>query len=193
MILAIDTSSAMSAVALIDPSGHVEGEELAPSGPGFDLPARYRALARGAVLTRVAVAVGPGSFTGTRAGVSFALGLAMGMKIPIVPLGSLLIQAARSDAALTAVADAGRGRVYHLAPGGTAGLAEPADVPRGWPLAGWLRPETRAAVVTAGLMVVPEEELRSFGAAVPRVLQTANEVAYGSLKIDYMQTFSARP
>ncbi len=193
MILAIDTSSAMSAVALIDPSGRVEGEELAPSGPGFDLPARFRALARGAVLTRVAIAVGPGSFTGTRAGVSFALGLAMGMKIPIVPLGSLVVQAARSDAALTAVADAGRGRVYHLAPSGTAGLAEPADVPSEWPLAGWLRPETRGALVAAGHLVVPDEELRSFGAAVPRVLQTAKEVAYGSLKIDYMQTFSARP
>lgn len=193
MILAIDTSSALSAVALIDSAGHVESEELAPSGPRFDLPSRYRALAGAANLARIAVAVGPGSFTGTRAGVSFALGLAMGMKIPIVPLGSLVIQAARSAGPVTAVADAGRGRVYHLAPGGSAGLAEPAEVPRGWPLAGWLRPETRDALVVAGHVVVPDKELISFGAAVPRVLQTANEVAYGSLKIDYMQTFSARP
>ncbi|MGA8921655.1 MAG: tRNA (adenosine(37)-N6)-threonylcarbamoyltransferase complex dimerization subunit type 1 TsaB, partial [Candidatus Dormiibacterota bacterium] len=111
MILVIDTSSAASAIALLDDSGAVVREELHESGRSFDLPGRYRALAAAKPISKVAVATGPGSFTGLRAGVSFGLGLAIGLGVPIVPLPTLLIQAARSDHALVAVAEAGRGRV----------------------------------------------------------------------------------
>ena len=86
MIFVIDTSSALSAVALLEPSGRTVYEDVADSGPTFDLPSRYRALEDGPAVTRVAVATGPGSFTGLRVGVSFGLGLAIGLRIPIVPL-----------------------------------------------------------------------------------------------------------
>jgi tRNA threonylcarbamoyladenosine biosynthesis protein TsaB len=190
VILVIDTSSALSALAVIDPSGAVTHEELHASGPSFDLPARYRALAAGAQVTKVAVATGPGSFTGLRVGVSFGLGLAIGLRIPIVPLATLHIQAARSDEPVLAVAEAGRGRVYFLKPGTVAGVGEPAELPEDLPVAGWLRPATQAALEAAGLRFKAESELRSFGAAAARVLESAREVAYGSVKLEYMQSFS---
>jgi len=192
LILVIDTSSARSALGLIEADGRVVHEELDQSGPGFDLPARYRRIAPGRSISRVAVATGPGSFTGLRVGVSFGLGVAIGLKIPIVPLPTLGIQAARSDRPVLAVAEAGRGRLYHLAPGGRAGLADPADLPHDWAVVGWVRPQTQAALQTAGLRMELESELSTFGLAAARLLETAREVAYGSLEIEYMQTFSAR-
>jgi tRNA threonylcarbamoyladenosine biosynthesis protein TsaB len=192
MIFVIDTSSAMSAVALLEPSGRTVYEDVAESGPTFDLPSRYRALGDGPALTRVAVATGPGSFTGLRVGVSFGLGLAIGLQIPIVPLSTLAVQAARSQGPALAVSEAGRGRVYHLAPGGVAGLAEPADLPRDWPAVGWLRASTREALEAAGVRMKADVELRGFGAAAAILIESAREVAYGSLKLEYMQSFSAR-
>jgi len=192
LIFVIDTSSAMSAVALLDPTGRVVYEDVADSGPSFDLPSRYRALEDGPALTRVAVATGPGSFTGLRVGVSFALGLAIGLRIPIVPLPTLALQAARSDTPVLAMSEAGRGRVYHLAPGGVAGLAEPGELPREWRAVGWLRASTRAAVEGTGVPFKPEQELRGFGEAAASLVESAREVAYGSLKVEYMQSFSAR-
>ena len=192
MIVAIDTSSARSALALIDVEGKVIREELDASGPAFDLPARYRRLAGAASITKVAVATGPGSFTGLRQGVSFGLGLAMGLNVPIVPLRTLEIQAARVHAPVLAVAEAGRGRVYHLAPGSEPGLSEPHELPRDWPVAGWLRPTTQQELEAVGLVMKAESELRTFGAAAARLLETAPEVAYGSLKLEYMQSFFAR-
>jgi tRNA threonylcarbamoyl adenosine modification protein YeaZ len=191
VILVIDTSSALSALALVDPSGAVIREVLHASGPSFDLPARYRALADDARPTKVAVATGPGSFTGLRVGVSFGLGLAIGLGIPIVPLATLKIQAARSDERVLAVAEAGRGRVYFAKPGAGAAVGEPAELPKEMAVVGWLRPATQAALEAAGLRFKPESELRSFGAAAARVLESAREVAYGSLKLEYMQSFSA--
>jgi len=192
LILVIDTSSARSALALVDADGQVVSEEVATSGQGFDLPARYRTIVNGRRITRVAVATGPGSFTGLRVGVSFGLGLAMGFQVPIVPLPTLVIQAARSDAPVLAVAEAGRGRVYHLAPGAKVGLAEPEDLPRDWPVAGWLRSKTEAALEAAGLHLKEEGEMRTLGSAAARLLESAPEVAYGSLRIEYMQSFSVR-
>jgi len=191
VILVIDSSSARSAVALIRPDGTVIAEEVHDSGPSFDLPARFRAMADAQTLTKVAVATGPGSFTGLRVGVSFGLGLAVGLALPIVALRTLPLQAARSDQPVVAVAEAGRGRVYFLAPGSDPVLAEPAALPRDLPLAGWLQPSTEAALIAAGLHFKPEEELQSFGVAAARVLESAPEVAYGSLRLEYMQVFSS--
>lgn len=189
MIFAVDTSSARSGIALLEDSGEVVREELHPSGRSFELPVRFKALAGQARLTRVSVASGPGSFTGLRVGASFALGLAMGLKIPIVPLATLAIQAARTDAPVLALSEAGRGRVYFLSPEGKTGLAEPPDLPRGNLAAGWLRPATEAALMAAGVRLVPEPELRTFGAAVAELLKSARDVPYGSVKLEYMQSF----
>lgn len=187
MIFVIDTSSARSALALIDLDGTVAAEETHESGRTFDLPAHYREMTTGQTVTRVAVATGPGSFTGLRVGVSFGLGLAMGLGIPVVPLRTLRIQAARVDGPVVAVAEAGRGRVYCQAPGSDMQLAEPSELPHDLPAVGWLRPATEAAVRAAGVRLLPEAELSSFGAAVSRLLESATEVAYGSLRLEYMQ------
>lgn len=192
MIFVVDTSSARSALALVDDAGAVVREELHPSGPGFDLPARFRAVAGDARLTRIAVATGPGSFTGLRVGASFAVGLAMGLKVPIAALPTLAVQAARSEEPVLAVSEAGRGRVYFMAPGGRAGLGEPADLPRDHPAVGWLRPATQAALEAAGVRLAPEPGLRSFGEAAATLLKSAGDLPYGSVKLEYMQSFAAR-
>lgn len=142
-------------------------------------------------LTKVAVATGPGSFTGLRVGVSFGLGLAIGLRIPIIPLPSLDLRAARSDTPVTAVLEAGRGRIYYQLPGGKPALGEPASVPASHPLVGDIAPKTEAALLAAGHRLVAKRELRDFATAAHMVLETAREVAYGSLEIEYMQSFSA--
>ena len=142
-----------------------------------------RRLARTRRITKVAVASGPGSFTGLRAGVSFGLGLAKGLGVPIVPLPTLELQAARSEEPVTAVADAGRGRFYFLIPGGEVALGAPADIPTAYPLVG------RVASI-AGHRFKPEKELRRLVEAAAKMLETAREVPYGSLEIEYMQSFS---
>jgi tRNA A37 threonylcarbamoyladenosine modification protein TsaB len=192
LIIVIDTSSARSALALVRPDGAVVREEIHDSGRTFDLPDRFRTMALDQALTKVAVAVGPGSFTGLRAGVSFGLGLAIGLGIPIVALRTLHLQAARSDEPVVALAEAGRGRVYYLVDGSDPELAEPGDLPHNLPLVGWLRPATEAALLGRGLLFRAESELRSFGDAAALMLESAPEVAYGSLRLEYMQAFSTR-
>jgi len=192
VILVIDTSSAKSAIALLTPSGEVIREELHLSGRTFDLPERFRSLAGDATLSKIAVATGPGSFTGLRVGVSFGLGLAIGLRVPIVPLATLAIQASRSEDDVVAVAEAGRGRVYYAAVGGPPALAEPAGLPSTLAVVGWLRPSTEEAIRAAGLEMRQDSELRSFGRAAWLVLETAPEAPYGSLQIQYMQSFSVR-
>jgi len=192
VILVIDTSSAVAAVALLDASGKVVHEKTHPSGKAFDLVSAFRSIDLESPLTKVAVANGPGSFTGLRVGVSFGLGLAMGLRVPLVLLPTLSLQAARSDRPVTAVAEAGRGRVYFQAPGAAIGLGEPSELPAGWPVVGWLRPSTEQALAAAGRVLLPDAELHSFAEAAGRLLKLAPEVAYGSVKIAYMHSFAAR-
>jgi tRNA A37 threonylcarbamoyladenosine modification protein TsaB len=149
-----------------------------------------KSLVRSENVTKVAVASGPGSFTGLRVGVSFGLGLAIGLQIPIVPLPTLELQAARSRTPCTAVVEAGRGRYYHMLPGQEARLAEPAAIPATYPLAGNVA--DRRSLLAAGHRFVPENELRTFAEAAEILLRTAPEVPYRNLEIEYMQSFSSR-
>ena len=192
MIFVVDTSSAVSALAILDGSGAVREEVFLPARSP-QLIDRMRALVAPHRLTRVAVATGPGSFTGLRVGVSFGLGLAMGLRIPIVPLRTLELQAARSDTPVIAISEAGRGRLYYLAPGGSPALGEPNEIPKTYRLVGFVSAATESALEAAGHLFVPERELGSFGAAAAQLLESARDVPYGSLKLEYMQSFSVRP
>ncbi len=181
MILVIDTSSARSALAIVD-SNRVQVELVAPSGRDFDVAREVqRILPDPSRLGGVLVALGPGSFTGLRQGIAFGVGLAMSRQVPLLGIGSLELAAARSASVALAVIDAGRGRAYYLAPDGTRGVAELADLPGPWPLVGWLKsPHPR---------LLPEAQLRSFGQAALLVKEAARRVGYGTVKADYMQEF----
>lgn len=63
-------------------------------------------------LDRIAVTVGPGSFTGLRVGIAFAKGLAAALDLPTVGVGSLEALAAEADGLVFTVVDARRGQVY---------------------------------------------------------------------------------
>ena len=189
MILVIDTSATMSAWAgLIGDDGR---SHLFQTFRDHRLITSYlKGMVKGKQLTSVAVATGPGSFTGLRVGVSFGLGLAMGLRIPIIPLSSLDLQAARADVPATAVIEAGRGRMYYKVPGAKPLLGGPDDVPASHPLVGNVAPLTETALLATGHHFLPPD-LLSWAKAASRLLESAREVPYGSLKLEYMQTFSA--
>ena len=70
-----------------------------------------------AAIDRLAVTVGPGSFTGIRIGLATARGLALALKRPLIGLSTLEVLAAgvpagERDGPVLAALDAGRGRLY---------------------------------------------------------------------------------
>jgi len=190
MVLVIDTSSARSAVAVL--SGELQPLRAAvrESGRDFDLAREVGALGGSRGLTAIAVARGPGSFTGLRVGAAYAVGLALGLGLPLRPFGSLELQLARSRGPATAVIEAGRGRVYFLAPDGSRGVAEPHELPRDVPAVGWLRPATAAGLAAAGVALQDEAGLSDFGSAAAAVMAGAPEIACDSLTLEYMQSFA---
>lgn len=185
MILVIDTSSSVAVLATIN--GRVSEMFIPSRSP--DLVRALRDAAR-QDLDKVAVATGPGSFTGLRVGVSFALGLAMGRRIPIVPLPTLDLQLARSDMPATGVVDAGRGRYYFQTPGGAPRLGAAAEIPATAGLVGAVA--DRAPLIAAGHHFLPDRELRPFVEAAAKLLEVAREVPYRNLEITYMQSFSPK-
>jgi len=119
-IVAIDTATRMASIALYD-GGRVHSEETWHSKRNHTvelMPSLVRLLDRQGVspqeLTGVAVALGPGSFTGLRIGLSVAKGLALALKVPLVgvpTLDALAYAQASQDLPLYAVLQAGRGRI----------------------------------------------------------------------------------
>ena len=180
MVLVIDTSSVMNAVALVD-AGAPLAERVTKSGRGQEMESVVNAVTAGRRLRdldAVAAALGPGSFTGVRVGVAYALGLAMGLAVPFLALGTLEIQRARAMVPATAVSEAGRGRAFWLAPDSRTGLGEPDELPRRWPFVGWVK--------NPRIEVLPERNLRTFGAAVAELAERAKRVPYDSVKPVYM-------
>jgi tRNA threonylcarbamoyl adenosine modification protein YeaZ len=188
VVLVIDTSSPRSALALISDDG-VATEDVVVDGREHDLPGRVLALVDPRRLTAVAVGLGPGSFTGLRVGVSYGVGLAMGLGIPLVGLSSLELQAGRADQPVTALVEAGRGRLYSQPPGGEPRLSDPVELPRGFPAVGWLRPATTEALEAAGVRLLSEEELKGFARAAAGLLGSAAELGYDTVELKYMQSF----
>jgi tRNA threonylcarbamoyladenosine biosynthesis protein TsaB len=119
ILLAIDTTGPDCSVALrapgqedivlTEPIGRGHAERLAPM---------VQALLSGAGLVprdidRIGVAVGPGSFAGTRVGTAFARGLALAVGASPVGIGNLAVMAHRSrqERPLAVLHDAKRGEV----------------------------------------------------------------------------------
>ena len=119
-ILAIDTATRIASIALYD-GEWVRGEETWHSKRNHTvelMPSLVRLLDRQGVspqeLTGVVVALGPGSFTGLRIGLSVAKGLALALKVPLVgvpTLDALAYSQPDQGLPLYAVVQAGRGRV----------------------------------------------------------------------------------
>jgi hypothetical protein len=185
VILVIDTSSTATGVALVS-AGSVLTETVHDSGRSLDLAAVVQRLVDVARLEAVAVATGPGSFTGLRTGAAYALGLALGRRIPLLALGSLELQRGRARSAATAVVEAGRGRVYYLTGAGDTGLVAAAGLPGGDPAVGWLRTETARALPVP---LLAASELRTFGEAAAAAVGGAEKVAYDRVSLRYMQSF----
>ena len=118
MILALDTSTAIASIALYD--GSVSGEVTWRSGRGHsvELAAQVASLmslrrVEPEDLAAVAVAVGPGSYTGLRVGLAAGKGLCLALGIPMVGVCTLDVLAqAQAESCLPVVAllDAGRQR-----------------------------------------------------------------------------------
>jgi tRNA threonylcarbamoyladenosine biosynthesis protein TsaB len=175
MLLAVDTSTAQVGLALFDGS-RVPGEmiwstlqhhttELAPAVA--DLLTRCGSALED--LAALGIAIGPGSFTSLRVGLSFVKGLALARTLPIIGVPTLDILAAAQPAAnapLVAVLQAGRGRIafgwyQHTSKGWQAegpalsgtvdGLME--EIKRPTLVAGELTSEERARLVQKNILL----------------------------------------
>jgi tRNA threonylcarbamoyl adenosine modification protein YeaZ len=125
MILALETSSSLCAVCILDPvSGRVLGEVSNDIGRGHAerlMDDISHALNQAGIdysdLTAAACGIGPGSFTGIRVGVAAARGFGLALKIPVHGVSSLqaialLAMAQAGGNAILAVQDAGRDELY---------------------------------------------------------------------------------
>lgn len=121
-LLAIDTASEACAAALLDGGRLVVRSARVGRGHAEVLIGQIAAVLaeanlKPAALDRIAVTVGPGSFTGLRVGIAAARGLALATGKPAVGIPTLAVhaEAARAivgDRSILAVIDAGRGEIY---------------------------------------------------------------------------------
>jgi tRNA threonylcarbamoyl adenosine modification protein YeaZ len=123
-LLAIDTAleACSVGVSIADGRAPLTASENIGRGHAERLPGMIRAVLaeaglKAADLDRIAVTIGPGSFTGVRVGIAAARGLALVTACPAVGIGTLAVLAERArslagDRAILAVLDAPRGELY---------------------------------------------------------------------------------
>jgi tRNA threonylcarbamoyladenosine biosynthesis protein TsaB len=126
VIVGLDTATAGTAVAVWAPDGPaVERRDDPPPGARPAHAGKLLVLVEDALaaagagwddVERIAVGVGPGSFTGLRLGIATARGLAQARDLPLVGVSSLAALAVGAGADV-AVIDARRGEVFALAEG----------------------------------------------------------------------------
>ena len=128
LTLAFDTATAVATSALVD-GEEVLGERVSRAQTLLeDVDALLRqAGAHPGDLDRLAVGIGPGSFTGVRIGLAVACGLALSLDLPGAGVSTLAALAAGAPGALPVV-DAKRREVFSLVGGEPRALA-PQELP----------------------------------------------------------------
>jgi len=115
-VLGFDTATAATVVGVLSGDTVVEHRDDPPTGTRPGHATRLLGLVDAALneagigweqIDRVAVGVGPGSFTGLRIGVATARALAQARGLPIAPVSTLRALAAGVPASASASADAG--------------------------------------------------------------------------------------
>ncbi len=120
MIIAIDTATETASVAIAHPEGGIAAELTWRAGRNHTMHVhptlRHLMMLAGITpddLTGVVATRGPGSFTGIRIGLATAKGLAQGLGVPIVGVGTLAASAygtVHLGRAVWSVVGAGRGQ-----------------------------------------------------------------------------------
>jgi tRNA threonylcarbamoyladenosine biosynthesis protein TsaB len=188
VILAVDTATRAMGLALAE-AGRLVAEINWQTENNHTLelaPAVERLLAQAGLaprdLTALAVAIGPGSFTGVRIGLGFAKGLALACDLPLLGVRTLdiVIRALPpEDGPALAVIQAGRGRViwarYDFQAGRWAAASDGV-------VADWAA--VAAAAASAGARVVGEVDeagaraLAAAGVALARPEQNRRRAAH---------------
>jgi N6-L-threonylcarbamoyladenine synthase len=140
-VLVIDTSGPECAAGIYDSENNAmiaSRSETIGKGHAELLPGMVEAAVAEAGLSlkdiqRVAVSIGPGSFTGIRVGVALARGLALSLKIPAVGVSTLQVVAephlSRTGPKVLAAIDARRDALYaQLFAGDGSPLSQPAEL-----------------------------------------------------------------
>lgn len=201
MILGLDTATPATVVALLDPATGAarEGRHLPSPGQRPGHMTELMALVIGQMrslevdwpqVERIAVGVGPGTFTGLRIGVATARAIAATRGIPLVGLSTLhsLALVARTDAApgddaVLGVIDARRGEVF-AAGWSLDAVQDPAAAPLLPPqvvpvaaLAGVLRDSDRRWLAAGDGSIAFRQALERSGARVRREDSERNRVS----------------
>jgi tRNA threonylcarbamoyladenosine biosynthesis protein TsaB len=165
-ILAIDTALGACAAGVLDTPDRILAEESVAMARGHAealMPLVARVMDKAGVsfaeIDRIAVTVGPGSFTGLRVGIAAARGIALASGKPAVGVSTLAALAAPhlgESRAVVAAIDARHGQVYLqvFGPGGRTLLA-----PRLLPIGDAIRAANGPGVVVgsaAGMLEWPQ-------------------------------------
>ena len=161
LTLAFDTATAVATSAHVD-GDEVLGERVSRAQTLLeDVDALLRqAGAHPSDLDRLAVGIGPGSFTGVRIGLAVARGLALSLDLPGSGVSTLAALAAGAPGALPVV-DAKRREVFTLV-GGEPRVLAPQELPvdAGMVCVGDGATRYRALLEECGAVVPPDDDER---------------------------------
>jgi tRNA threonylcarbamoyladenosine biosynthesis protein TsaB len=165
IILALDSATSTCSLALWRDGTTLAARHVGAGGQGDALPLEVASLLAESGLTfddvtRLAVTIGPGRFTGLRAGLAFMRGLALARALPLVGVTTLaavaVAGAARGDELQLAVIDSKRAELFFQ-------LFDAQGSERGAPFAA--RPDALAAQLPARTAIVVVGELAPLVAA----------------------------